>query len=176
MSPRVVLIGLPGSGKSTTGRRLAKMLGVDFADSDELIEDAAGRSIREIFDTDGEAAFRALEAETIATALHDFGGVLALGGGALDTETTRTAVARSGLPVVRLDAAIGTLAARVGDAHTRPLLAGDPAARLRELAESRKATYEAAATLTVPTDNRAPGQVASRIAASLKQRKETAST
>lgn len=172
MSPRVVLIGLPGSGKSTTGRRLAKLLGVEFADSDELVEQAAGRTVREIFDADGEPAFRELEVAAIATALRDFDGVLALGGGALDNDATRTAVIGSGLPVVRLDAAIATLAARVGDGHTRPLLAGDPAARLAELAERRGDIYDSVATVTVRTDGKGPAQVASRIAARLKEKVE----
>src|SRR5690606_19046140 len=62
MSPRVILVGLPGTGKSTTGRRLAKMLVVPFADSDDLVEQATGRTVREIFAEDGEITFRGLEA------------------------------------------------------------------------------------------------------------------
>lgn len=168
MSARVLLIGLPGVGKSTTGRRLAKMLGVAFADSDELIETKTGQSVREIFASGGEPAFREVEAEAILAALHDFDGVLALGGGALECDSTRVAVSASGVPVVRLEASLPTLVARIGDARTRPLLSGDPEAKLAELAAQRGATYASAATLTVQTDGKAPGQVAASIASKLK--------
>ena len=93
MTPRAVLIGLPGTGKSTTGRRLAKILAVAFADSDELVEQSTGRSVPELIDTDGESAFRELEADAVARALADFDGVLALGGGAVMTARTRAAPA-----------------------------------------------------------------------------------
>ncbi len=69
MKPRAVLIGLPGSGKTTSGRRLAHLLAVSFADSDHLVEERVGRPVQAIFATDGEAAFRAIEAEVIAEAL-----------------------------------------------------------------------------------------------------------
>lgn len=169
MSPRVVLVGLPGSGKTTTGRRLAKILAVDFADSDELVETQTGRSVRELF-ADGEPVFRAAEASAIATALRGFDGVLALGGGALGAEATRAALAASGAPVVLLRAGIATLAERVGDAQSRPLLVEDPSARLRQLADERASVYASAATFTVDSDARTPGQVASQIAAELHRR------
>lgn len=170
MTPRVILVGLPGTGKSTTGRRLAKMLVVPFADSDDLVEQSDGRTVRDIFAQDGEGTFRALEADAVITALADFDGVLALGGGALKTERTREAIAASGVPVARLQASLETLTGRVGDGHTRPLLAGDPARRLAELAAEREPLYTQVATLNVQTDDRAPGQVAAHIAAKLHQR------
>jgi len=172
MPPRVILIGLPGSGKSTTGRRLAGMLRVRFADTDELIEHDAGRTVREIFAAEGEPAFREREAAAIAAALRDFDGVLALGGGALDTAATREAIAASGVPVGRLDASLEVLTARVGDAASRPLLAGDPAARLAELAARRQGAYVATATFTVSTDGRSVGQVASVIAEKLREKEK----
>ncbi len=92
MKPRAVLIGLPGSGKTTTGKRLAGLLGVTFVDSDHLVEEQAARTIESIFAADGEPAFRVLEAATIAAALTNFDGVLALGGGAIITESTREAL------------------------------------------------------------------------------------
>jgi shikimate kinase len=170
MSPRVVLIGLPGTGKSTTGRRLAKILATRFADSDDLIERATGRTVPEIFDEDGEASFREREADTVIAALAEFDGVLALGGGAITTERTREAILAAGVPIVLLRATVGTLQTRVGDARTRPLLREDPVANLTTLAESREPLYTAAATFAVETDSRTPGQVAATVAARLHER------
>jgi shikimate kinase len=170
MTPKVVLVGLPGAGKSTTGRRLAKILAVPFADSDELIEAAQGRSVAQLIVDGGEPAFRVAEADAVAGALTGFGGVLALGGGALGAPATRAAIADSGVPVVVLRAAVDTLRVRVGDARTRPLLAKDPAERLTVLAAERAPLYDALATFTVDTDDRTPGQVAATIAALLHQR------
>ncbi|HJQ43038.1 MAG TPA: shikimate kinase [Jatrophihabitantaceae bacterium] len=167
MTPRVVLVGLPGAGKTTTGRRLARILGVPFADSDELVEADTGRSVAELFAADGETAFRAAEAAAVITALRDFDGVLSLGGGAVMTESVRTALSESAAPVVLLRSQLPTLVARVGDATTRPLLAERPAQRLDELAEERTPIYRQLATLVVDTDERTPGQVASQIAARL---------
>jgi shikimate kinase len=166
----VVLIGLPGAGKSTTGRRLAKILAVPFADSDDLVEEASGRSVREIFDSSGEAEFRRIEASALAASLPRFEGVLALGGGALTTPSTRTALAGSGAVVVLLRAPVPTLLERVGDARTRPLLTDDPPARLAALAEQREPVYRELATFVVDTENRTPGKVAASIAARLHER------
>jgi shikimate kinase len=169
VSPRAVLIGLPGSGKTTTGRRLAKILGVPFADSDELVEADAGRPVTEIFATDGEAAFRAVEQVAVTRALGEFEGVLSVGGGAVGRAATRDALRASGVPVVLLQAPLATLGARIGDAHTRPLLAGDPAGRLAALADERSSGYAELATITVDTDGRTAGQVAASIAARLHE-------
>jgi shikimate kinase len=170
MSPVAVLVGLPGSGKSTTGRRLAKILAVPFLDSDDAVETAAGCSVRELFAQAGEAAFRAAEADAVAAALDGFGGVLALGGGALGSDRTRAALRGADVAVVLLRADLDTLGARVGDAQTRPLLAEAPAQRLAELAETRAPLYADVATFAVDTDARTPGQVAATIAARLHER------
>jgi shikimate kinase len=170
MTPRAVLVGLPGAGKSTTGRRLAKILAVPFADSDHLIEDRTGATIAELFAQLGEAACRQLEADVIRTALSEFDGVLSLGGGALLRQDTRAAIAQSGAPVVYLRARLDELSARVGDARGRPLLVEDPPARLAALAAERSAGYEGAAAIAVDTDGRTPGQVAATIAARLHDR------
>ncbi len=168
MTPQVVLVGLPGAGKSTSGRRLAKILHVGFVDSDELVEAAEHRSVRQIFAADGEAAFRAAEQAAIAACLAgDFDGVLSLGGGALTHAATRAAVAASGVPVAVLHAPLETLLARLGDARSRPLLADDPPARLAALAAARQPVYDSVATLRVDTEGRTPGQVAAHIAARL---------
>jgi shikimate kinase len=158
--PRVLLIGLPGTGKSSVGRRVAERLGVEFADSDSMIEVRAGRSIPRIFAEDGEAAFRQLEASVVADALTNFSGVLALGGGAVLTESTKQAIAASGIPVVLLHTQLATLANRVGTGSGRPLLADDPGHRLAELAAVREPVYRSLAALVVDTERRSTGRVA----------------
>lgn len=85
MAPRAVLIGLPGSGKSTIGRRLAKALDLALLDTDVAIEETTGRTIADIFATDGEAEFRRIEEDVIRSALQTHDGVLSLGGGAVTT-------------------------------------------------------------------------------------------
>ena len=170
MSPRAVLVGLPGTGKSTTGRRLAKILAVPFADSDDVVEAAQGRPVTEIFAEFGEPAFRQAEAAAVCDALTTFDGILSLGGGAVTNESTRAAITASGVEVVLLRATLQTLADRVGDARTRPLLKADPAGRLTSLAAEREPLYSALATLTVDTDGRTPGQVAAQIAARLHEK------
>lgn len=170
MSVRVVLVGLPGTGKSTTGRRLAKIMYVPFADSDELVEASERRTVPAIFAESGEAAFRAAEYAAIADCLDGgFDGVLALGGGALTHVRTRELIAASGVVVAVLTASTRTLLARLGDASSRPLLADDPPARLAALVAERQPVYESVATLTVDTDQRTPGQVAAHIAARLHE-------
>ena len=170
MSPKVVLVGLPGSGKSSTGRRLAKILAVPFADSDDLVEAASGRTVQEMFADAGEPAFRAVESAAVVAALGEFPGVLALGGGALGHEETRAALARTDTAVVLLRARLDTLAARVGDGTTRPLLTDDPPGRLAALAEQRGPLYDEVATFAVDTDGRTPGHVAATIAARVHER------
>lgn len=170
MSARIVLVGLPGTGKSTTGRRLAKIMCVPFADSDELVEAEQGRTVQEIFAADGEAGFREAERAAVLGCLaSDFDGVLSLGGGALTYEPTRAAIVAAGVPVAVLHASIDTLLTRIGDGRTRPLLAADPEARLHALAEQRTPGYASVATMNVDTDRRTPGQVAAHIAARLHE-------
>ncbi|WP_375490493.1 shikimate kinase [uncultured Jatrophihabitans sp.] len=176
MSPLAVLIGLPGVGKSTTGRRLAKIMSVAFLDSDDAVEAATGRTVRELFAHDGEAAFRLAETEAVVAALDRFAGVLALGGGALGSERTCTALRAAHVPVIRLQAELATLGRRIGDARTRPLLAAAPAERLAALAAERGPLYAELATLTVDTDGRSPGQVAATIAARLHERDRAATS
>jgi shikimate kinase len=166
VTPRVVLVGLPGSGKSTTGRRLAKILGIAFADTDDLVETATGKTVRDLFAV-GEDAFRDIEAAAIETALHTFDGVLALGGGALNRLETREALRDSGVPVVLLKAAVPVLVERIGDGSSRPLLTDDPQARLAALAAEREAAYREVASWSVETDGWTPGQAAAHIAARL---------
>ncbi len=96
MTPRAVLIGPPGAGKSTIGRRLAQALDLELLDTDVEIERRTGRTIPEIFATDGEPHFRELEEQVVGEALEKHDGILSLGGGAILSERTRTRLA--GIP------------------------------------------------------------------------------
>ena len=164
--PCVVLVGMPGAGKTTVGRRVAYRLGVDFLAADDAIELRAGRTVCEIFTTDGEAAFRAQEAAVVAEVFDGFAGVFALGGGALLDEGTRTrltALAADGTVVALLTASLPVLRRRVGDGARRPLLAGDVQGRLAALSQERAELFAEVATLTVHTDGLDRQQVAARI-------------
>src|SRR5262245_515253 len=145
----IVLIGMPGCGKSALGRRLAPRLALPFVDVDEEIERAAGKSIKEIFAEHGEAYFRDGERKVIARLLASGPQVMATGGGALLNEETRANIRRSGLSIwVKADMAL--LVRRVAKRSTRPLFEGrDPEAVVRALMEARYPVYEAVADVTV---------------------------
>ena len=168
MAPGCVLVGPPGAGKTTTGQALAALLGADFADTDALIEAAAGKSIPDIFVTDGEPAFRALERAAVAEALATSDGVLALGGGSILDEQTRAALA--GHTVVFLSVELTDAVRRVGLGGGRPLLKINPRATLKYLMDQRRPLYAAVATHTVTTDGRTPAEVAATVAALLVRR------
>ena len=139
----VVLVGMPGAGKTSIGRRLAARLGLPFRDADAAIEAAAGMTIPEIFATHGEAAFRDGEQKVIARLLGDGPQVLATGGGAMIRAETRAAVAARGVSVW-LKADIDVLLGRVRRRSNRPLLnGGDPRATLAALLAARERFFAA---------------------------------
>lgn len=167
MKPVCVLVGPPGSGKTSTGRALADLLVVEFRDTDDDIAQAAGKPIPDIFIDDGEPHFRTLEREAVAVALSSFDGVLALGGGAVLADQTRDALA--GHTVVYLSVELADAAKRVGLGQGRPLLAVNPRATLKHQLELRRPLYQQVATLTVTTDGRTPEDVADEVAAALRR-------
>jgi shikimate kinase len=147
----VILVGLPGSGKTTVGRLVAASLGAPFADLDETIERRAGKSVARIFSEDGEARFRALEAEVGGAALGGPPAVVAPGGGFLAAAATRAMARRSGL-VVYLETEPKEAVRRLGGAAGRPLLeGGDPEARMALLLASRRPLYGEAECTVVTT-------------------------
>lgn len=149
----VVLVGLPGAGKSKVGRLLAERLGVDHIDTDALVVEREGRSIADIFATDGEAAFRVMETEAVAEALtHE--AVVSLGGGAAATPAVRNLL--SGRTVVYIDAPHDELVRRTASKNHRPLLAQDPSGTLARLRTEREPHYRAVATIVVESG---PGPV-----------------
>ena len=158
MAPKAVLIGLPGSGKSTIGRRLAKTLGCPLLDTDAAIEERIGRSIAEIFATEGESGFRRIEQEVVCEALRDHDGILSLGGGAITTAAVREALAGHIVVYLEIGAAEGIR--RTGGSTVRPLLAGpDRAEKFRELMSQRAPLYRQVATIRINTNRRNPGAV-----------------
>ncbi|MFC8405111.1 shikimate kinase [Streptomyces griseoincarnatus] len=161
MSPRLVLTGPMGVGKSTVGRLLAERLGVGYRDTDDDIVAAEGRTISDIFVEDGEPAFRALEKEAVRQALASHHGVLALGGGAILDPDTRALLA--GERVVHLSMEVEEAVRRTGLGAARPLLAVNPRKQWRELMEARRHLYEETATAVVPTDGRTPEEVADAV-------------
>lgn len=161
MSPRCVLVGPPGAGKSTVGALVAAQLGCEFRDADQLIVELAGKPVSDIFVDDGEDHFRELERQTIAAALTSFDGVLALGGGAVLASETRTLLA--GQNVVYLSVDLGDAIKRIGLDRGRPLLAINPRATLRHLLDQRRPLYQEVATHTVTTDDLGADEVAAHV-------------
>jgi len=143
----IVLVGMPGSGKSAVGRRLATRLDLDFVDADEEIESAAGKPIMDIFKDHGEAYFREGERKVIARLLGSGPQVLATGGGAMLAAETRDNISRSGISIW-LKAELPVLMRRVLKRNTRPLLEKDPEGVMRQLMVARYPIY-AMADITV---------------------------
>ncbi len=141
--PNIVLTGFMGTGKTSVGREVAARLGRPFVDLDDLIVARTGKSIPEIFAQDGEAAFRALEADLCREMGQPAGLVIAVGGGAVVNPANREALAAGGV-LICLDASPETLLARIGDDENRPMLAGDDrGGRLRALLAQRGPAYAA---------------------------------
>lgn len=161
MAPKAVLVGMPGSGKSTIGRRLAKALNVTLLDTDAKIVETTGRSIADIF-VDGEGEFRRIEADVVRAALAEHDGVVSLGGGAITTPEVRDALAGHTVVYLEISAAEGIR--RTSGGTARPLLAGaDPAERYRELMAARVPLYRQVATVRINTNRRNPGAVVRNI-------------
>jgi len=173
--PALVLVGPPGSGKTTVGTAVARLLGVPFRDTDSDIEDVAGVTIADLFVTHGEPHFRALEEQAVARALAAHEGVLALGGGAVTSAATRellVAYGAAGGRVVWLDVDVPSAAKRVGLSRDRPLLAVNPRAMLRQMLEERAPLYAEVATSTVATAGREPGEVIADVTAIVQPARE----
>lgn len=157
-----VLIGAPGAGKSSVGKRLARKLDRTFVDVDQRIEEVVGKPVAEIFADEGEAYFRRLEEEATLELLDAY-DVVSLGGGAVMNPAIREALA--GHDVIWLRVSIGQATRRVGMNTARPLLLGNVRGRLIELLRERTPVYEALATQIVDTDGRGSSEVADELAA-----------
>ncbi len=165
----MILVGLPGSGKTTVGRLVAAALGADFVDLDEVIERRAGKSVPRIFAEDGEPAFRALEAEVGGEVLRAAPAVVAPGGGFFAGDRTRELARAAGL-VVYLETEPAEAARRLGGPAGRPLLeGGDPVRRMALLLEARGALYRES-ECAVSTTGASAEEVARRVVSLARDR------
>jgi shikimate kinase len=161
----IVLVGVPGAGKTTVGKLLAKKLGIDFFDSDQVIESRAGKSVSDIFTQDGEPAFRKLEHDVIVELLGSSNAVVALGGGSLGNDETRARV--KGATAVWLVAGLAQAVDRVGMNRNRPLLLGNVRGQLADLMAAREPFYREVAAIAVDTSKLIPSEVVTEIVSEL---------
>jgi shikimate kinase len=166
---KLVLIGFMGTGKSSVGQQLAKLLQYDFIDTDQLIEARQGRSITAIFETEGEAGFRRMEAD-LARELSALDRVVIATGGGFPLSSGNIEVLRETGVIILLTAAPETIYQRVKNERHRPLLAdADPLARIVGLLETRAAVYREA-DITIDTTGKNPSEIAMEIREELSRR------
>ena len=164
MSKKIVLIGPPGAGKSTVGRALAKILNLDFIDSDKEIERVTERKISEIFVEDGEDLFRKIELSTVKELLKGFNGVISLGGGAPINSEIQEILQNGEFEVVFLDVSISQAANRIGFNKERPLLLVNPRQQWIKLMNDRRSIYENVSSQYLLTDSKKPAEAAEELA------------
>jgi shikimate kinase len=150
---RIVLIGAPGSGKSTVGVALAAHLQWPFVDTDSLIELKESRKITDLFVDHGEEYFRSVEFETLKEVLQETSAVISLGGGAPISQPAQDAISSSNSTIVFLDVSLAAAAPRVGFNRDRPLLLGNPRAQWQALSDQRRPIYEKLATQSIKVDD-----------------------
>jgi shikimate kinase len=158
-----ILIGPPGSGKSSVGRALGQRLKLPFTDTDILIEKKCQKAISEIFIEDGEPHFREIERAVVLDQLAIGNGILSLGGGSVLDPLTHQALSLTAAPIVFLDVSLSSASPRVGFNRDRPLLLGNPRAKWQELMNVRRPIYEGLADITILTDELSPTQVSQKI-------------
>lgn len=159
----IVLIGMPGSGKSTVGRRLATALGRSFLDSDVEIEQSCGVPVATIFEYEGEEGFRRRESAALAQLMRKPATVIATGGGAILAQHNRELIAALGY-VVYLEVSPAELWRRVRKNRARPLLqTSDPRDSLARLLEARAPLYASLANLTIASARQSAAQMATDI-------------
>ena len=162
-SDSIILIGPMGSGKTSTGRILAKKIGFNFLDTDEEVVERTGVSIAYIFDVEGETGFRQREHQALKKFIDDDNVVIATGGGIVVHDESR-AIIQSHKTVVYLKTSIEQQIKRATVSEKRPLLIDtDPASKLQELMLTREPLYEEISDIKIDTDERKPSEIALEI-------------
>jgi len=164
---RIVLIGAPGSGKSTVGVALAAHLQWPFTDTDALIELKESKKITDLFVDDGEEYFRGVEFEVLQEVLSEDSVVISLGGGAPISSKAQDVLESSKSMIVFLDVSLATAAPRVGFNRDRPLLLGNPRAQWQALSDQRRPIYEKLATQSIKVDDMTIDEIIAIIESSL---------
>lgn len=164
---RIVLIGAPGSGKSTVGVALAAHLQWPFTDTDALIELKESKKITDLFVDNGEEYFRGVEFEVLQEVLKEDSVVISLGGGAPISIVAQEVLQTSKSMIVFLDVSLATAAPRVGFNRDRPLLLGNPRAQWQALSDQRRPIYEKLATQSIKVDDMTIDEIVSIIESSL---------
>jgi shikimate kinase len=159
----IVLIGPPGSGKSTVGKALARRLKRSFFDTDSMIEEKSQKKIGEIFVDQGEDEFRKIEFMVLQDVLQIPGSVISLGGGAPINKQSQELIAASNVFVVYLDISLASAAPRVGFNRDRPLLLGNPRAQWQTLNEIRRPIYQSLASMSIEVDDMKVEEIVSQI-------------
>lgn len=160
----IVLVGMMGAGKSSVGRMLARRLDRELFDSDEMIESRAGRTVREIWETDGEPAFRLIESQVLRDAVAaPVPSIIAAAGGVVLDADNRAVLKGAGAHVVWLLADVDLLLDRVKAGMHRPLLDEDPEGTLRAMYDERSDLYQEVADAIVSVDNRSISDVAGAV-------------
>ena len=164
---RIVLIGAPGSGKSTVGVALAAHLQRPFVDTDALIELKESKKVTDLFVENGEEYFRGVEFSALQEVLQEDSAVISLGGGAPISDRAQEVLQSSNSVIVFLDVSLATAAPRVGFNRDRPLLLGNPRAQWQALSEQRRPIYEKLATQSIKVDDMTVDEIISIIESSL---------
>jgi shikimate kinase len=170
MRSNIALIGFMGVGKSAVGRVLAERLSREFVEMDSLIEEMAGKSIPEIFEQDGEIAFREMEIEVTRKVAQKSGQIIACGGGMVLNKINTDRLRETSRMVYLKASPRKILARTTADTNERPLLdVPDPAQRIRELLDFRKPFYQRSADITINTSRLSVGKVADLLIDRLKE-------
>ena len=168
----ILLVGLMGSGKSAVARRVGEMRGCTVIDTDKMVELRTGRTVRDIFETDGEDVFRDIEHDVLVEALSNPEPLVIAGAGGVVLRADNRAViadarSKGSLQVVWLTASVGTLVERTSRGSHRPLIDQDPRFRLTEMMKTRGALYAEVADAQVSTENAEVEQVAERVVSAI---------